>query len=151
MMLFLVKKWQPDMDQKKQPGIKFDNVILAQLDFHREPTIPPESELSIKFDASVSIAPEKTKMTCELTCWIEEKSKAFKITCSTVGFFSAIEGSENMPLEQFAQGSAPALVFPFLRETIASITTKAGMPPLIIPPMNIKAMLKSEKKEEKQE
>jgi preprotein translocase subunit SecB len=130
------------MDEKKQPGINFDNVLLTKLEFQREPVIPPKSELVMRFDASVSVAPENNKMTCELSCQIEDKSKSFKIICSMVGMFSTVGGSENMSLEQFAQVSAPALVFPFLRETIASITAKAGMPPLLLPPMNIKAMLK---------
>jgi preprotein translocase subunit SecB len=133
------------MEKTKQPGIKFDNVILKQLEFSRKPEIPAKSKLDMNFRAKVSVAPNGKMMTYELACQIEDIMKSFKIKCSLLGFFSVEEGQENMTLDEFAETNAPAMIFPFLREVIVSITTKAGMPPLLLPPINIYAMLKQEK------
>jgi preprotein translocase subunit SecB len=45
-----------------------------------------------------------------------------------------------MDLADFSRLNAPALIFPYVRETIASTSLKAGIPPVIIPPINLNAV-----------
>jgi preprotein translocase subunit SecB len=58
-----------------------------------------------------------------------------------VGIFSVIPESSNMDLEYFAQNNAPALMFPYIREIIATTTLKAGLPSVLLPPLNIHAII----------
>ncbi|HHY59392.1 MAG TPA: hypothetical protein GX504_02135 [Clostridia bacterium] len=60
-----------------------------------------------------------------------------------VGFFSVIKGSENMEMERFMEAHAPALMFPYIREHISTVTQKAGVKPVLLPPLNIKALVKT--------
>jgi preprotein translocase subunit SecB len=39
-------------------------------------------------------------------------------------------------LEQFAKINCPAIIFPYIRETIADLTRRAGFPPLHLDPIN---------------
>lgn len=39
-------------------------------------------------------------------------------------------------LQQFADINGPAIIFPFLREHLASMSLKAGIPPIMLPPIN---------------
>ncbi|MDR2597322.1 MAG: protein-export chaperone SecB [Treponema sp.] len=55
-------------------------------------------------------------------------------------FFSIIKGKENMGLKEYSNLNAPAAIFPYIRETIASTTTMAGIPPVLIPPINLAAI-----------
>jgi preprotein translocase subunit SecB len=55
-------------------------------------------------------------------------------------------------LKRFAKVNAPAHLFPFVREIIGNTTMKANIPPLLLPPFNISAMvaLQKQKKNDKQ-
>jgi len=46
------------------------------------------------------------------------------------------DGEPIIPLEQFAKANGPAIMFPFLREHLASITLKAGINPILLPSVN---------------
>jgi preprotein translocase subunit SecB len=125
------------MDKTKQPGILFDDIILKELVFSRKEGYANKPALNMQFRASVGISPEKDRLLYEMTCEVNDESEFFKIKCVMIGFFSVIKGKENLELEEFAKVSAPSLLFPYIRETISSTTTKAGIPPVVIPPVNL--------------
>ena len=129
------------MDATKQPGIKFDAIVLKEINFSRNPGILPKPELSIRFESAISLSADKKKMNYELTCHIDEAGKSFVLKCSMIGMFSIVEETENMNLEEFSKGNAPALIFPYVREVIASTTLRAGIPSVLLPPLNIQAMM----------
>jgi preprotein translocase subunit SecB len=134
------------MDEKKQPGISFDGIILKELSFSRDPGILPKPELDMKFNNHIAISLDKTKMNYEFCCEINEASKSFSIKCTMIGIFSLVPENGNATLEEFSKISAPALIFPYIREIIASTTLKAGIPSVLIPPVNIAAIMSEVKK-----
>ncbi|MFO7810858.1 MAG: protein-export chaperone SecB, partial [Candidatus Delongbacteria bacterium] len=93
-----------------------------------------------------SISPDNKILESELTAEITEKNNNFKLTCSMVGVFSVEGDTSNMPLKEFAENNAAALIFPYLREHISGITGKAGLQPIILPPTNIIALVSKPKK-----
>jgi preprotein translocase subunit SecB len=128
------------MDKQRQPGISFDNIILKELVFFRKPETLKSPNVSINFETGVSISPDKDKLDIEMLCEIKEEKELFNIKCAMIGMFSRVAGSENMELDEFARFSGPALMLPYIRETIASTTLKAGIAPVIIPPVNLQAI-----------
>ncbi len=70
----------------------------------------------------------------------EYKGKTKGILQIKVVYCGHFEFNPNVPSpltkEAFSRTNAPAIIFPYLRETIASITTKAGLIPLILPPLS---------------
>jgi preprotein translocase subunit SecB len=130
------------MDKQQQPGINFDNIILKELVFSRKPDQLQKPDLSINIEAHHSISPDRNKLDIEMLCEIKEEEALFSIKCVMIGIFSKIAGSENMELEEFARYSGPALMLPYIRETVASTTLKAGITPVIIPPLNLQAINK---------
>jgi preprotein translocase subunit SecB len=52
-------------------------------------------------------------------------------------------------LEQFAKINCPAIIFPYIRETVADLTRRAGFPPLHLDPINFVEMGKRTDKEKK--
>jgi len=129
------------MDTTKQPGIAFENVILKELNFSRKSGLLEKPELSVNFSSSSGLSPEKNKLVFELACEITEKKELFSIKCVMIGMFSRINEQENMDLESFAQNNAAALMFPYMREIIATTTVRAGIPAIILPPINVKALI----------
>lgn len=132
------------MDTGKQPGIRFDNVILRELTFTRKAEILAQAELKIDFQTSSSISPDNTQLVHDITCEVNETGGSFNIKCSMVGIFSIVSGEANMDLELFAKENAPALMLPFIREVIASTTLRAGVPPIMLPPLNVHALQKTQ-------
>jgi preprotein translocase subunit SecB len=128
------------MDKQQQPGIAFDNIILKELVFLRKPDLLQKPQLVVNIESNASISPNKDKLNLEMLCEVKEENALFDIKCIMIGMFSKTAGSENMELDEFAKYSGPALMFPYIRETIASTTVKAGIPPVIIPPVNLQAI-----------
>lgn len=133
------------MDKNKKPGIEFDSVILEKLNFNRDvSTIHPKMNLKVEFNISSTVNSDKTKATILLEVTIKDSEQSnFFIDCEMVGHFSVIQGDENLDLNQFLNINAPALIFPYVRETISNITMRAGIKPIILPPMNMQLVKKS--------
>lgn len=123
------------MDKSKQSGISFDRVFLSKLNYELPKVPRKEFKYELKFFSRHRI--EKGKLTYSLTVSLYE---GFEV--ETTGIFSTIKGKENLKLEEFADVHAPALLVPFAREIISSITSKALVPHLLLPPANIFALTK---------
>lgn len=128
------------MDKNKQPGISFDDIILKELVFSRKQGFPDRPELNIQLESGVSFSPDEDRLVYEMSCEIKDEKDFFNIKCTMIGFFSVMEGKENMGLREYSKLNAPAAIFPYIREAIASTTTKAGIPPVIIPPINLNSL-----------
>jgi len=131
------------MDITKQPGIWFDNVLLKELFFQRKPDLA-SYDIVIKFTFTSSIAPDEKAMNCELICDVTDKKDVFHLHCAIIGVFSYVQGKENLKLAEFAESNAAALLLPYVREIVSTTTVQAGLPPIRIPPINIRAILKDQ-------
>jgi len=133
------------IDKNKKPGIEFDSVILQKLNFNRDvSTVHPKMDLKVEFNISSTVNSDKTKATILLEVTIKDSEQSnFFIDCKMVGNFSVIQGDENLDLNQFLNINAPALIFPYVRETISNITMRAGIKPIILPPINMHLVKKS--------
>lgn len=138
------------MDEDKQPGIRFHDIILVKELFERATDFPDKTKINLEFEFSSNDEDEVkdyfAELVTKLTCYSEEEEKVLTIECTHVAFFSVLEGQENMKISAYIKNNAAALMFPFIREHIHSITKKAGINPIALPPINIKAMLKNQEK-----
>lgn len=57
------------------------------------------------------------------------------------GRFLVTNPSTELPVPRFASHHAPAILFPFLREAISSLTSKGAIGPLLLDPLNISAVM----------
>ncbi len=74
----------------------------------------------------------------------------FKFDIGIAGFFDFNFDTTNENMESVVHVNCVALLYPFLRETIADITRRAGFPPLILPPINFIKLFQNKKKAEKE-
>lgn len=63
-----------------------------------------------------------------------------------VGLFT-VPNNSPLPIEVFTNVNAPAIIFPFLREHLASISMKAGIQPIMLQPVNFVKNSEVEKNE----
>lgn len=52
----------------------------------------------------------------------------------------------NVPLDDFGNINAPAIIFPFIREHLSNTSMKAGIQPILLPPINFVDLAKKKKK-----
>jgi len=121
-------------------NIKYKAIRLLRLNFtlNRQKEVKPPCYVTVRFDVENNLDRDKHLLTTVLTATLktQEEPEIFAIEASMEGVF---EGDNNDDLQKFSEVHAPAHLFPFIRETIANITLKAGIPPVLLPPMNLLA------------
>ena len=63
------------------------------------------------------------------------------------GIFT-VEGSSPEMLEMMLEAACPNVLFPFLRENVASLISKGGFPQFLLGPVNFDAMYLQKKEQE---
>ncbi len=84
--------------------------------------------------------PDSFNVTVHLT-YVAGKGDDHEISADIkmVGVFSLPEDSV-LPHEQFVNVNAPAIIFPFIREHLSSLSSKAGLNPILLQPVNFVKM-----------
>ncbi|HNX58149.1 MAG TPA: protein-export chaperone SecB [Spirochaetota bacterium] len=129
------------MDKTQQPGIRIETIILANSTFNRKPVVPETIPVNIEFDVKNTIISQDQKLITEMKATLNKPDDPVYGEFLFVGIFSCSD-CKNMSLEQFAENHAPAIIVPYIREEIHSRTMKAGLPHIMINPINIQALLK---------
>jgi preprotein translocase subunit SecB len=134
------------MDENKQPGIKCNSIILSESIFRRKPLIPKDQKLNVAFDVRNTISKDDKRLATEIIATVNNEDDPIFLKVTFVGIFD-VDNEINMDLKDFAEKNAPAIVFPYIREEIHNRMQKGSLPiNLIIPPMNIIALIKTNKK-----
>jgi preprotein translocase subunit SecB len=121
-------------------GFALKRLRLVDCRFSSPRTFPGSTDRRFNIsDATIDSEIDEKARTCIVRIGIEVAAhakdvEAFTLTASIEGLF---EGSQaGLPLEQFAQVNAPAILFPYLRETVSNLTARSGHPALLLPTVN---------------
>lgn len=139
------------MDKDKQPGIRFDNIMLVKESFWRDFIVQADSRVvfDIKHNWNSNGDRYLSELLTSLSLIYDEK-EVLKLESTFVGLFSVIGNCENMDIVDYIKNYSPALMLPYIREHISSITQKAGIKPVLLPPINIVALINKTEPEEKE-
>jgi preprotein translocase subunit SecB len=96
-------------------------------------------ELSVGFKSEGKLDFEKGKFNLELGIFISDSTEALKIEIDSIGFFN-FENLDRESLSNFLYVNAPALLFPYLRAYISSLTTLSGIRPITLPTLNLTSL-----------
>jgi preprotein translocase subunit SecB len=118
---------------------QLESINLIESFFKREPEISYESdEFSSNIDIKSGYNIEDNKLLVmleiEFYAGIPEK-KQIIISVKMLGVFKKLN-TEGISIDKFAKINAPAIIFPFIREHIATLSLKAGIYPILLPPIN---------------
>ena len=116
-----------------------ERIYIAKSSFSRTSEPIDELELGVRVKRDLKIL-EKQCYQLELTILIGDEDKKLEVSATCVAIFKT-ETEQQVLVER----NAVAIVFPFLRSYISTITTQPDMAPIVLPPMNIMAMLSDEK------
>lgn len=116
------------------------SIILISSSFKREPTVSfasPEYNNNVSFN--VEISKEERTLNVFLTAFVKSGIKGkieVEIEVKMLGTFTKDSPFEDEEIERFGRINAPAIIFPFIREKIASMSLSAAIPTILLPPMN---------------
>ena len=136
------------MAQPPAPAYKLHEVILLESSFSRELNInfeDPDFTTNLNIGIEDQVKDNLIYIIVELLFSVG-KNKEVNSKIKMLGVF---EFSENTPLtsEEFAKKNGPAIIFPFLREHLATLSMKAGIAPILLPPINFVKMAEETKKQ----
>ncbi|MGL4852250.1 MAG: protein-export chaperone SecB [Phocaeicola sp.] len=121
-----------------ESGFKIDDLLLLESSFSRIHNVVFEhvtNDLSINTEVGVN----ENKITVIEEVTLVQRFEAIeqvKIVIKMVGVFEATGASKITDLELFGKVNGAAILFPYIREHITTLTLKAGIPPIILPPVN---------------
>jgi preprotein translocase subunit SecB len=122
-----------------ESGFKINNLLLLESTFTRIINVTfdnPDIIKNINVDVNVSVNDNVVVVTEEIKYNqifndIEEVSATIKM----VGVFEKF-GDSILDLENFGNVNGAAIIFPYIREHLTNLTSKAGLGLIIIPPFN---------------
>lgn len=82
----------------------------------------------------------KVKVTIDTT--IANSTETIKLDLQTIGIFQIDKNDiDEATYDQLIKANTVAIIFPFIRSQVSLLTTQPGMMPVIIPPININALI----------
>lgn len=126
-------------ENKEKSGFNVQNIILIESEFSRINQVLFDREhiqnnLDIKVDTAVNGKTINVAETVTIT-QLYDGQEQVRIKVKMVGLFEQF-GDALMPAEVFGRINGAAIIFPFIREHIASLSQKASIPPIILPTVN---------------
>ena len=128
--------------------VQMNELYFSKNDFiqTREDT---NSDYSTSFHINYAVSkndPSKFKIT--ILTSVKNETDSVHINLETVGIFTVDnnEMSENIS-EQLIKVNTVAIMFPFIRSQISLLTTQPGLTPVMLPPININALMDSDENE----
>ncbi len=122
-----------------ESGFRINNLLLLESSFTRVINVTfdnPDIKQNINVDVNVSVNGNVVVVTEEIKYnqifnEVEEVSAKIKM----VGVFEKF-GNSDLDLENFGNINGAAIIFPYIREHLTNLTSKAGLGLIIIPPFN---------------
>ena len=128
-------------NKDNKSGYQFLSIVLLKSKFERIANITTDTnqiEANINIDRKNQIQDHMINVILELsfqTLNKETRNKEIDASITMVGKFIQ-SGETELDIQSFAQKNAPAIMFPYLREHLSSLSLRAGVPPIILPPIN---------------
>jgi preprotein translocase subunit SecB len=133
-------------NEDRQPGFGIEKIYVKDLSLEipNAPQVFTQREtpqLSVELSNATSQLDEgvfETVITVTVTSKIGDKT-AFLVEVAQAGIFQI----RNIPqdnLEAILGVTCPNILFPYARETVSDVVTRAGFPPVLLNPINFEAL-----------
>jgi preprotein translocase subunit SecB len=128
--------------------LQFCGYEVKSISFELSDAFGKIREFRILPEFSVSLSePENEIYKVQLSVSIkssEEKPQPFDLNVTMIGRFSIQMDNEDEVLKQtLLRDNTVAIMFPFVRSIVASLTVAANIPPLLLPVINVSETLKN--------
>lgn len=131
------------MEDKTKSGFAITGLILLESNFKRENNVQFVETVQNDMHIETEVQTKDASIMVLETVTISqkyEKMEQVSIMVKMAGVFERVGESKLEDLEQFGKINGAAIIFPYIREHITNLSLKAGIPPIILPPVNFTKM-----------
>lgn len=131
------------MENEIKSGFVINGLLLLESNFKRVSNVRFGEAVQTDMHVNTEVQTEDNSVMVLETVKISqkyEKMEQVSIMVKMAGIFERVGESELEDLEQFGKMNGAAIVFPYIREHITNLSLKAGLPSIIIPPINFTKM-----------
>lgn len=114
------------MEIKPQPRLHFDGVDIFNVQFQSKTPYRPEQEIKLTIDPKVYYPKGEPNAFRILMTVLMECPSAFHLSVTGVGYFTLSTEAEEELRTGFIHSNAPAVLFPYLRSFITTLTANLG-------------------------
>jgi preprotein translocase subunit SecB len=97
-------------------------------------------KLSLNFSPKGEISEMENKFNLFLRVDIEDENKSFKIEVDAIANFGFESTDDIKNLDNFFFINAPAILFPYIRAYISTLTNLSGFPTITLPTLNMTSL-----------
>ncbi|MBO5233191.1 MAG: protein-export chaperone SecB [Prevotella sp.] len=109
-------------------------IIKSLIELHPE-NGETSSKLSVSLGVPENINISGNNITYPMNVSIQDENNVLNIEVNIVGNFEIDKDTED--LQSFIEINAPAILFPYIRAHITTITSLSGIKPVILPTLNM--------------
>ena len=104
------------------------------------------NEYSTSFEIEYAISSaDKTKVKVCINAAISNENKSLNMNLQTIGIFQIDKiDIDESTYEHLIKANTVAIMFPFIRSQISLLTTQPGIMPVMLPPININALIEAQ-------
>jgi preprotein translocase subunit SecB len=134
------------MSEQQQPVFSIEKIYVKDLSLE-SPNAPhcflerDPAQIEVQIGTAGSGVGEGTfevVLTVTVTAKIGDKTQ-FLAEAAQAGIF-VIQGVPNEEIEPIVAVACPNILFPFVRETISDVVSRAGFPPVLLAPVNFESL-----------
>jgi len=120
------------------------NIVLLESEFKRGKKSLNEKDLNFAINIEKDLKEKNLYIALIVTLRDISENEGLFIKIKMLGVFEMVN-SNALSVEDFSRINAPAIIFPFVREHVSSLTLKAGLEPIFLPPINFVELSKNNK------
>lgn len=132
-------------------SLRFINYIVNEVNFKSNRVKDNKKVWKLTFDITnnTKINKERNKMeiTLKVNVFKGQEESPFNMEVELIGYFE-LDGEDDIIRYE---ANAIAIMYPYLRAIVSTYTASANVSPVILPAINVNAMLKRKKEEENKE
>ncbi len=133
--------------EQKYLALKFKRYLVNSIDFKYNPEYTG-GKANIDIDFGHSIAVKNNEARVSLRCMLFRKAKKeekpFHLEVHMTGIFEFQTELEGEKLNSILRQQAINILFPYLRALISNITGNTGLPPIILPLINVNQLIQNQ-------
>lgn len=130
---------------------KFKINVIRQIEAHfaMNPQYKREKDKPVEIAHKIEIAHEQKDDTLHVIVSFSSDSEKqpFRFAVTWEGFFRFAEVPSKAVINRVANINCAAIIFPYIRESVADLTRRANIPPLHVPPINFVGLFIRRQKE----
>lgn len=116
---------------------RFKGYKIVESHIVTNPEVEASQNLNVEFEQTVGVNEEGHNMRLEMTANISDENNALDIKVKAQGFFEFETDLKQEEKDIFFRTNAPAILFPYLRAYITTLSSLSGVKPVILPTLNM--------------